>query len=117
MHTLRMHLLMVRTRRFAGDHRSYEAQMRHFSRKYRVVAYNARGYPPSDVRVLIHVAVPRPPFLRIWRVVHIDTLRLMCVRSVLCPIPPVYGVRTWRVVYMDTLRLMCVCSRYCVPNG
>ncbi len=34
---------------FAGDHRAYEAQMRHFSRLYRCVAYNARGYPPSDV--------------------------------------------------------------------
>jgi pimeloyl-ACP methyl ester carboxylesterase len=34
---------------FAGDHRSWEAQLRHFSRRYRCIAYNARGYPPSDV--------------------------------------------------------------------
>ena len=34
---------------FAGDHRSYEAQLRHFGRRYHAVAYNARGYPPSDV--------------------------------------------------------------------
>ncbi|MCJ2089718.1 alpha/beta hydrolase [Methylobacterium sp. E-005] len=34
---------------FAGDHRSYEAQLRHFSRRYRAIAFNARGYPPSDV--------------------------------------------------------------------
>jgi pimeloyl-ACP methyl ester carboxylesterase len=34
---------------FAGDYRSYEAQMRYFSRRYRCIAYNARGYPPSDV--------------------------------------------------------------------
>jgi pimeloyl-ACP methyl ester carboxylesterase len=34
---------------FAGDYRSYEPQMRHFSRRYRCIAYNARGYPPSDV--------------------------------------------------------------------
>ena len=34
---------------FAGDSRSWEAQMRHFSRRYRCIAYNARGYPPSDV--------------------------------------------------------------------
>ncbi len=34
---------------FAGDHRSYEAQLRYFSRRYRCIAYNARGYPPSDV--------------------------------------------------------------------
>ncbi|MDP6352416.1 MAG: alpha/beta hydrolase [Alphaproteobacteria bacterium] len=34
---------------FAGDHRSWEPQMRAFSRRYRCIAYNARGYPPSDV--------------------------------------------------------------------
>ena len=34
---------------FAGDLRSYEPQMRHFSRSHRCIAYNARGYPPSDV--------------------------------------------------------------------
>jgi len=34
---------------FAGDHRSWEPQLRYFSRRYRSIAYNARGYPPSDV--------------------------------------------------------------------
>jgi pimeloyl-ACP methyl ester carboxylesterase len=34
---------------FAGDYRTWESQMRHFSRRYRCIAYNARGYPPSDV--------------------------------------------------------------------
>jgi pimeloyl-ACP methyl ester carboxylesterase len=34
---------------FAGDARSWEPQMRHFSRRYRCIAYNARGYPPSEV--------------------------------------------------------------------
>jgi pimeloyl-ACP methyl ester carboxylesterase len=34
---------------FAGDHRSYEPQVRHFSKYYRCITYNARGYPPSDV--------------------------------------------------------------------
>ena len=34
---------------FVGDFRSYEAQVRYFVRRYRCVAYNARGYPPSDV--------------------------------------------------------------------
>jgi pimeloyl-ACP methyl ester carboxylesterase len=34
---------------FAGDLRSWEAQLRFFARRYRCVAYNARGYPPSDV--------------------------------------------------------------------
>src|SRR5205823_3584802 len=34
---------------FAGDARSWEPQMRYFSRRYRCVAYCARGYTPSDV--------------------------------------------------------------------
>jgi pimeloyl-ACP methyl ester carboxylesterase len=34
---------------FAGDHHSWEPQVRHFSRDYRCVRFNARGYPPSDV--------------------------------------------------------------------
>ena len=34
---------------FAGDLRSYEPQVRYFSRRYRCIVYNARGYPPSDV--------------------------------------------------------------------
>jgi pimeloyl-ACP methyl ester carboxylesterase len=34
---------------FAGDLASWEPQIRFFSRRYRVIAYNARGYPPSDV--------------------------------------------------------------------
>jgi pimeloyl-ACP methyl ester carboxylesterase len=33
----------------AGDVRSYEPQVRYFSRQYRCIAYNARGYPPSDI--------------------------------------------------------------------
>lgn len=34
---------------FAGDLRSYEPQLRHFSKRYRCIAYNARGFTPSDV--------------------------------------------------------------------
>ncbi|MEV4311655.1 alpha/beta hydrolase [Actinocrispum sp. NPDC049592] len=34
---------------FAGDHRSWEPQVRHFSRTHRCITYSARGYPPSDV--------------------------------------------------------------------
>lgn len=34
---------------FAGDLRSWEPQLRHFARRYRCIAFNARGYPPSDV--------------------------------------------------------------------
>jgi pimeloyl-ACP methyl ester carboxylesterase len=34
---------------FAGDHRSWEPQIRFFSQSFRCIAYDARGYPPSDV--------------------------------------------------------------------
>ena len=34
---------------FAGDLRSWEPQLRHFGQRYRAIAYNARGYPPSAV--------------------------------------------------------------------
>ena len=34
---------------FGGDYRSWEYQVRYFSRRYRVVTWNYRGYPPSDV--------------------------------------------------------------------
>jgi len=34
---------------FAGDHRSWEPQMRHFSRTFRCITYAARGFPPSDI--------------------------------------------------------------------
>ncbi len=34
---------------FAGDHRAWEPQMRHFARRYRAITYAARGYLPSDV--------------------------------------------------------------------
>src|SRR5258705_6409115 len=40
---------MVFVHEFSGDWRSGEAQMRYFSRRYRCIAFNARGYPPSDV--------------------------------------------------------------------
>src|SRR5476649_1723473 len=38
---------------FMGEYRSWEAQMRYFSRRYRCIAYNARGYPPSDVPSIV----------------------------------------------------------------
>jgi pimeloyl-ACP methyl ester carboxylesterase len=34
---------------FAGDCRSWEPQVRHLARRYRCIAFNARGYPPSEV--------------------------------------------------------------------
>jgi pimeloyl-ACP methyl ester carboxylesterase len=40
---------MIFVHEFAGDRRSWEPQMRHFAHRYHVIAYDARGYPPSDV--------------------------------------------------------------------
>jgi pimeloyl-ACP methyl ester carboxylesterase len=40
---------MVFVHEYAGDHRSWEAQMRFFARRYRCVTFSARGYPPSEV--------------------------------------------------------------------
>ena len=34
---------------FAGDHRSWESQLREFGKRYRCIAYAARGYKPSDI--------------------------------------------------------------------
>jgi pimeloyl-ACP methyl ester carboxylesterase len=34
---------------FAGDYRSWESQLRYFSRSHRCVTFSARGYLPSDV--------------------------------------------------------------------
>jgi pimeloyl-ACP methyl ester carboxylesterase len=34
---------------FSGDYRAWELQVRYFSRRYRCITYNARGYPPSEV--------------------------------------------------------------------
>lgn len=34
---------------FASDHRGWEPQMREFGKRYRCIAYAARGYAPSDV--------------------------------------------------------------------
>lgn len=34
---------------FAGNHRSWEPQLRAFARQFHCIAFAARGYPPSDV--------------------------------------------------------------------
>jgi pimeloyl-ACP methyl ester carboxylesterase len=46
-------LPVILVHEFAGDLRSYEMQMRHFGKRYRTIAYNARGFPPSDVPELV----------------------------------------------------------------
>jgi pimeloyl-ACP methyl ester carboxylesterase len=40
---------LVWVHEYGGDFRSWEPQVRYFSRRYRVVTYNHRGYPPSTV--------------------------------------------------------------------
>jgi pimeloyl-ACP methyl ester carboxylesterase len=40
---------LVFVHEFAGDHRSWRPQVQCFARRYRTIAFNARGYPPSDV--------------------------------------------------------------------
>ena len=40
---------LVWSHEFGGDYRSWEPQVRYFSRRYRVITYNHRGYPPSSV--------------------------------------------------------------------
>ena len=40
---------LVFVHEFAGDSRSWHLQIRFFARRYRTIAFNARGYPPSDV--------------------------------------------------------------------
>ena len=42
-------LPIVFVHEFAGDWRSWEPQIRHFSRRYRCITYSARGFLPSDV--------------------------------------------------------------------
>lgn len=40
---------LVFVHEFAGDARSWLAQVRFFARRYRCITFNARGYPPSDL--------------------------------------------------------------------
>jgi pimeloyl-ACP methyl ester carboxylesterase len=40
---------MIFVHEFAGDHRAWEMQLRHFGQRYRAITYATRGYPPSDV--------------------------------------------------------------------
>ncbi|MDB5798931.1 MAG: alpha/beta hydrolase, partial [Paucimonas sp.] len=40
---------LVFVHEFAGNYRTWEPQMRYFSRSHRCITFSARGYPPSDV--------------------------------------------------------------------
>ena len=43
-------LPLVFCHEFAGSMESWEQQVNYFSRRYRTVTYNAKGYPPSEVQ-------------------------------------------------------------------
>jgi pimeloyl-ACP methyl ester carboxylesterase len=40
---------LVWSHEFGGSYESWETQVRYFTRRYRVITYAARGWPPSDV--------------------------------------------------------------------
>ena len=40
---------LILSHEFAGNHESGDPQVNFFARRYRVITYDARGYPPSDV--------------------------------------------------------------------
>jgi pimeloyl-ACP methyl ester carboxylesterase len=42
-------LPLILVHEFAGDAQSWAPQLGFFARRYRAIAFNARGYPPSDV--------------------------------------------------------------------
>jgi len=54
---------------FSGDLHSWDAQVSRFSRRYRCIAFNARGYPPSEV--------PAAVSSYSWRTAVDDIARLM----------------------------------------
>src|SRR3954451_6779242 len=54
---------------FGSDHREWELQVRWFSRHYRCITYNARGYPPS--------AVPEDPEQYGWQFAVDDLLAVL----------------------------------------
>ena len=39
---------VVFSHEYAGDYRSWESQVRFFAKRYKVITYNNRGYPPSQ---------------------------------------------------------------------
>ena len=42
-------LPLVWSHEYAGGYESWDSQVGFFSRRYQVITYNARGYPPSDI--------------------------------------------------------------------
>jgi pimeloyl-ACP methyl ester carboxylesterase len=61
---------------FASDLRGWESQVRYFSRGYRCIAYNARGYPPTDA--------PDDPSSYSWELAVDDIAAVMRGLSIEC---------------------------------
>jgi pimeloyl-ACP methyl ester carboxylesterase len=52
---------LILVHEFAGSMESWLPQLNFFSRRYRVIVYNARGYPPRPSRLtLLHTARTMP---------------------------------------------------------
>jgi pimeloyl-ACP methyl ester carboxylesterase len=65
-----------------SDAREWEQQVRHFSRAYRCITYNARGYPPSDV--------PEDPNLYGWEFAVGDLAAVM--KALRIPLAHIVGL-------------------------
>ena len=65
-----------------SDAREWEQQVRHFSRAYRCITYNARGYPPSDV--------PEDPNLYGWEFAVADIAAVM--KALRVPLAHIVGL-------------------------
>lgn len=65
---------------FGGDLKSWEPQMRFLSRFFRCIAFNARGYPPSDVPTAMEAysqAIAGDDVARLLGALKIDTAHIV----------------------------------------
>jgi pimeloyl-ACP methyl ester carboxylesterase len=49
---------LVWVHEYSGSMESWQPQVQYFARRYRVITYNARGYPPSDVPATLDAYSP-----------------------------------------------------------
>ena len=88
---------------FGSDHREWEPQVRWFSRAYRCITYNARGYPPSDV--------PEDPEQYGWEHAVADLLAVLDVVDDVCITAP-NGLPAERTSEYDA-----AIAAYLLPGG
>ena len=65
---------------FGGDYRSWEPQMRHFSRRHRCITFSARGFAPSDVPAAVSSYSQRlavEDILAVMDAAHIDKAHIV----------------------------------------